>query len=157
MTYILTAMQREADALKLSCSLIGIGASDLPETTEEDIIINVGYCGADGVEPGTIVEPNEVRSYETGEGVKLPIHFDIDHALCFTSENFVSVPCTKAPAIYDMELMKIVSLQYKELYVLKIVSDNLDEDACERFADEKAWETVRNLLKDKGLISVKDL
>lgn len=49
MNRILVAMQREADALGLPCGLIGIGATDLPDTSFDDTIINIGYCGGYGI------------------------------------------------------------------------------------------------------------
>ena len=152
MIYILTAMQREADALGIPCSVTGIGAKDLPETTMDDILVNVGYCGAVGLQPGAIVEPDETASYETGEGSKLETHFDCLHAPCFTAEKFVVEPCSLSPSVYDMELQKIAALPHRELYVLKIVSDNLDEADCEAFEDETAWAKVRALLKGEKLI-----
>ena len=51
-----------------------------------------------------------------------------------------------------MELFKIRKLPHKELYCLKIVSDNLIETDCEAFRDDEAWERVRTLLKGAGLI-----
>ena len=152
MVHILVAMDREAAALGLPCDVIGIGAKNLPETTEEDILVNVGYCGSNDIKPGTIVEPNETASYETGEGQKLRTHFDALHVPCFTSQKFVTEPCSIFPSAYDMELLKIAELPHKELYVLKIVSDNLDEADCEAFNDETAWEQVRALLKGAELI-----
>ena len=137
MIYILTAMQREADALGMPCRVIGIGAKDLPETTDDDILVNVGYCGAVEIRPGTVVEPNETASYVSGEGRNLATHFDVPHVPCFTSEKFVTEPCSGFPSVYDMELGKIAKLSHRELYVLKIVSDNLDEADCEEFCDRK--------------------
>ncbi len=152
MTYILAAMQREADSLGIPCKVIGIKATDLPETTENDILVNVGYCGAVEIPVGTIVEPDEAASYETVEGRKLKTHFDCLHVPCFTAEKFVTEPCCLSASIYDMELAKIAALPHKDLYVLKIVSDNLDEADCEKFNDEIAWEQVRTLLKGEGII-----
>jgi hypothetical protein len=51
-----------------------------------------------------------------------------------------------------MELFKIRKLPHKALYVLKIVSDNLDEKVCEAFDDAAAWDRVRELLKGAHLI-----
>ena len=152
MIYILAAMPREAEALGAPCRVIGIGAKNLPETTEDDIIVNVGYCGAVDIPVGTIVEPNETVSYETGEGKPLQTHFDCVHVPCFTSEKFVTEACSIFPSAYDMELRMIEALPHKELYVLKIVSDNLDEADCEAFDDKDAWEKVRALLKGAKLI-----
>jgi len=148
---ILVAMQREADALGLPCEVVGIGADHLSETSPDDILVNVGYCGAEEIHPGTIVEPNETADYETGIGNALPTHFDVFHAPCFTSAKFVTEPCSLNPSVYDMEL-RIAELPHKELYALKIVSDNLDEADCEAFNDEEAWEQVRTLLKGAKLI-----
>ena len=152
MTRVLVAMEREAEALGIPCTVIGISGIALPETTEEDILVNVGYCGAADIPVGTIVEPGEAASYETGKGRKLRTHFSCVHAPCFTSEKFVVEPCCLLPSVYDMELAKIADLPHRELYVLKIVSDNLNEEDCESFNDEAAWEQVRALLKGEGLI-----
>lgn len=152
MTRILVAMEREAEALGISCTVIGIGAEALPETDGYDVLVNVGYCGAVGIPVGTVVEPDEAASYETAEGRKLRTHFGCVHAPCFTSRKFVLEPCCLSESVYDMELSRIAALPHKELYVLKIVSDNLDEAACESFNDENAWEQVRALLKGEGVI-----
>jgi len=152
MVIILTAMQREADSLGVPCRVIGIKATDLPETTDEDILVNVGYCGATEIPVGTIVEPNEAANYETAEGEKLETHFDCVHAPCFTSKKFVTEPCCLSASIYDMELEKIAVLPHKELYVLKIVSDNLDEADCEKYDDADAWARVRAMLEGAKLI-----
>ena len=152
MIRILVAMQREADVLRLPCEVVGIGATALPETEEDDILVNVGYCGAEEIQPGTIVEPNETADYETGTGSALQTHFDVFHAPCFTSAKFVTEPCSLNPSVYDMELARIAQLPHRELYALKIVSDNLDEADCEAFNDEEAWEQVRTLLKGESLI-----
>ncbi len=152
MIRILVAMEREAEAFGLPCTVIGIGAKELPETTEDDILVNIGYCGAVGFSPGTIVEPDEAAEYGTAESRRLNTHFDCDHAACFTAEKFVCEPCNMDKSVYDMELSKITALPHKKLYCLKIVSDNLDEAACESFNDENAWDRVRLLLKNKNLI-----
>ncbi len=152
MIYILAAMQREADSIGVPCKVVGIKAANLPETTEDDILVNVGYCGAADIKPGTIVEPNEAASYETGESEILQTHFDVLHVPCFTAEKFVTEPCSIFPSIYDMELLKIAKLPHKELYVLKIVSDNLDEADCEKYDDAEAWKQVRTMLEGAKLI-----
>lgn len=76
-------MSREAEALGIPCKVIGIGAVFLPEMAEDDIIVNVRYCGPVEIKPGTIVEPDETVSYETGEGRKLATQFDVLHVPCF--------------------------------------------------------------------------
>lgn len=152
MIRILVAMEREAEALGVPCELIGIGAVNLPETSPDDILVNVGYCGGHRVKVGSVIEPLFAADAATGEAEDLKHHFPCERHPCFTSESFVTEPLCGCPAIYDMELFKIRKLPHKELYVLKIVSDNLDEKACEAFSDEDAWERVRTLLKGEKLI-----
>ena len=151
MTRILVAMEREARALGIPCEIIGIGATSLPVTSEEDVLVNVGYCGAAGFYPGTVIEPDEAIPYGGSEGRKLDTHFSCARAPCFTSAEFATKPCCCSDSIYDMELAKIAVLLHRELYVLKIVSDNLNEADCEAFNDGKAWEQVREMLKEKKL------
>lgn len=152
MIRFLVAMEREAEALGVPCEIIGIGAADLPGTSGEDILVNVGYCGGYKVPVGTVVEPRFARNGSTGEVKDLIPHFPCETHPCITMDAFVTEPLYEAPAIYDMELWKIAALPHKALYCLKIVSDNLDEADCESFYDEEAWERVRELLGGEKLI-----
>ena len=152
MTRILVAMEREAEALGVPCEVIGIGATHLPETTEEDILVNVGYCGGYGIPVGTVVEPLFTENCQTGQVRDLEPHFPCESYPCITSDSFVIEPLYECPAIYDMELWQVSSLPHQKLYALKIVSDNLDEADCEAYNGEAAWERVRELLKGEKLI-----
>ena len=149
---ILVAMEREAEALGIPCEIIGIGAKDLPETAENDILVNVGYCGGYRIPVGTVIEPRFVCDSRTAEVKDLVLHFPCENRLCVTSDTFVTEPLYEAPAIYDMELWKISGLPCKKLYCLKIVSDNLDEKACEVFDDAGAWDRVKKMLEGENLI-----
>ena len=152
MVHILVAMEREAEALGIPCEIIGTGATDIPETAEDDIIVNVGYCGGKDIPVGLIVEPVESISGETGEVINLDHHFDCQPVTCVTSPEFVTEALLSTPAVYDMELAKLVSVPCARLYVLKIVSDNLDMKACESYKKPDAWAEVRRLLGEEGLI-----
>lgn len=153
MIRVLVAMEREGEALALPSDVIGIGATNLPLITPDDIIINVGYCGGDGFKPGTIIEPSAVIDAETGEWIDLPRHFPCQGAICITSTSFVTKSLMTGPAVYDMELAKLARIPCKALYCLKIVSDNLDEKNCEGFNDETAWAQIRAYLTTPGLIA----
>ena len=152
MIRILVAMEREAEALGIPCEVIGIGAEHLPETSPDDTLVNVGYCGGYQVPVGTVIEPLFAGDAATEEVEDLEHHFPCEMRPCFTSDTFVTEPICNCPAIYDMELFKIRKLPHKKLYCLKIVSDNLDEKACEAFDDAAAWDRVRELLKGERLI-----
>ena len=158
MIRLLVAMEREGEALALPFELIGIGADYVPSIASDDIIVNVGYCGGDGIAPGTIVEPKAVIDAETGEWTDLPRHFGeaegVVPALCITSPTFVTTPLMTGPAVYDMELARLARIPCKALYTLKIVSDELNEADCEAFSSDKAWSKVRELLVSAGLIQL---
>ena len=158
MIRLLVAMEREGKALALPFELIGIGTDSVPSIAPDDIIVNIGYCGGDGIAPGTIVEPQTVVDAETGEWIDLPLHFGgvegVVPALCVTSPTFVTTPLMTGPAVYDMELAKLARIPCKALYTLKIVSDNLNEGDCEAFSDEAAWARIRELLVSAGLIQL---
>ena len=152
MTRILVAMEREAKALGLPCEVIGIGADKLPPTADDDVIVNVGYCGGDGIPVGAVVEPKASIDWETQWTYRLEKHFPCRKAICVTAPDFVNEPLVGSPAVYDMELSRLIQLPCRDFYCLKIVSDNLNETDCEGFNDGKAWEQVRKLLKGAGLI-----
>lgn len=147
MIRFLVAMEREADAFGVPCEIIGIGGTNIPEIEETDIIVNVGYCGATGMRPGTIVEPCISVDLSDDSVVELEKHFEVQRAVCYTSDEFVTEPVTEEAAVYDMELSKLAKMKCAGLYVLKIVSDNLNEKDCEAFNSERSWERVRTILK----------
>ena len=154
MIRVLVAMEREGEALALPSDVIGIGATNLPLITPDDIIINVGYCGGDGFKPGTIIEPSAVIDAETGEWIDLPRHFPCQGAICITSTSFVTTPLMTGPGVYDMELARLARIPCKALYTLRIVSDELNEADCESYSDSSAWSKVRELLVSAGLIQL---
>ena len=150
--HILVAMEREAENLGLPCSVIGIGAENLPNIDPDDTVINIGFCGANGITPGTIIAPSEAVSLETGERISLKPGFDCLHTPCYTAESFVKTPAFETGSVCDMELFKITRIPCRELYVLKIVSDNLNEEDCESFCGEESWTVIREMLKKKELV-----
>ena len=161
MIQLLVAMEREGEALgalPFPFEVINITDTSIPAISPSDIIVNVGYCGGDGIAPGTIVEPKAVVDAETGEWIDLDTHFgnveDVVPALCITSPNFITTPLMTGPAVYDMELAKLARIPCKALYTLKIVNDELNEAACESFSDGTVWSKVRELLVSSELIQL---
>ncbi len=150
------AMQREADMVRLPeddnirKEIVGISMLDnLPQVSEDEIIINLGYCGSNSIKVGTIVEPSIATDLRTGAQIKLDHLFDTPTTECFTSDEFVTKSTQDEPCVYDMELYKIAQLPHKALYSLKIVSDNLNLEDCEKYNDETAWEKCLEILNDK--------
>lgn len=164
MIYILVAMEKEKELLQKyvnhPITLIGIGAENLPLTTKNDIIINAGYCGGHMLPVGTIIEPHLCFDCTTRKKKKIKSFFNIfKNVRCYTSNKFVEKPIANFESIYDMELFKIMDLPHRELYSLKIVSDNLNEKDCENFNEEKSWgiigDTIQNFIELEKLFNKK--
>lgn len=149
MVKYLFAMQREADMIDVPNKyIIGINGTEMPETTKEDIIINLGYCGAYKIPVGTIIEPSTVFATNSRKKAQINHIFDAKRVRCYTSDEFVTKPIVNFESIYDMELYKIAQLPHKKLYSLKIVSDNLNEQDCENFNNQECWNKIKELLKE---------
>lgn len=149
MVYYIFAMPREAEQLDIENKVIvGINAINLPETTTEDIIVNIGYCGATADIPvGSIIEPSIVCDAITGESTEIDRIFGCKDIKCFTANEFVTEPIEECNNIYDMELYKLTKLPHKKIYSLKIVSDNLNENDCEQYNDAAAWAKIKDILE----------
>lgn len=146
-------MEREKEKLakfvKHDIDVIGIGATDLPKTTKDDVIINVGYCGAYDMQVGAIVEPHLCFDKKTRKKKQIKSFMGFfERVRCYTSDTFIEKPIVNFRSIYDMELFKLLSLPYRELYSLKIVSDNLNEKDCENFNEDEQWEMVGGLINN---------
>ena len=149
MVYYVFAMPREAEQLDVENKVIvGINAVDPIETTDDDIIVNIGYCGATAdISVGTIVEPSIVYDAISGESASIDRIFGCEDIKCFTANEFVTEPIEECQNIYDMELYKLTKLPHKKIYSLKIVSDNLNENDCEQYNDQEAWAKVKDILE----------
>lgn len=151
------AMQREADMIDVPNKyVIGINGTDMPQTTKEDIIVNLGYCGAYDIPVGTIVEPSIVFNMDNHKKAEINHIFNAKRVRCYTSNEFVTKPIVNFESIYEMELYKITQIPHKKLYSLKIVSDNLNEQDCENFNDIECWNKVKELLNELSLVDVAD-
>lgn len=153
MIIYLFAMQREAEMIDVPNKfIIGINGTNMPETTKEDIVVNLGYCGAYNIGVGTIIEPNVVFDIKTRKKKHINKKFGVKRVRCYTSDEFVTKPIVNFESIYDMELYKIAQLPHKKVYSLKIVSDNLNEKDCEDFNDKECWNKVKELLIENNLM-----
>lgn len=148
MIYYIFAMPREAAHIDVNNKyVVGINATDMIETTAEDTIVNIGYCGAYNVPVGTIIEPSEVYDINSGETARINKIFNCEDIKCYTSNEFVTEPVEEYPSIYDMELFKLTQYPHKRIHALKIVSDNLNEDDCEQYNDAEVWEKIKQILE----------
>ncbi len=147
MIYYFMAMEKEFNKVKADNKyLIGMNAINMPQTTSDDIIINVGYCGSSHLKIGTVVEPLEAINIDTGVKYSIDPIFNKPHYTCYTSSVFVEETDITEQCIFDMELAKIAALPHKKLYSLKIVSDNLDEDAFDAYDPDEVWVEINELI-----------
>lgn len=149
MIYYLFAMPREAEQLDVENKyIVGINAVDVPDITNNDTIVNIGYCGATADIPvGSIIEPSIVYDAISGDSARINKIFGCEDIKCFTANEFVTSPIEDCKNIYDMELYKLAKLPHKNIYSLKIVSDNLNEHDCEQYNDKEAWNKIKNILE----------
>ena len=157
MIHYLIAMPREAELFRKyfdglpagEIDVIGINAVDLEQvkSTEEDILVNIGYAGGYKIPVGTLVEPSFVLDVQTWEAARIDPVFLLEHRMCLTSNTFVESPIYDGPSLYDMELFKIMSLPHKRVHSIKIISDNLCEKDCEEFNSDAAWKLAAELIK----------
>ena len=141
-------MEKEFNKVNASNKyLIGMNAINMPKTTDQDIIINVGYCGSSHLPIGTVVEPQKAINMDTNVSYSIDNIFNKPSYTCYTSSTFVEETDIKEQCIFDMELAKIAALPHKKLYSLKIVSDNLDEDAFDAYDPDEVWVEINELIK----------
>ena len=128
----------------------GVGAINVMHTLRnlplDAQIINIGYAGSANYEIGSAVCVTEVRlnhpcvSYPEPElhlsvmpeaYLKLPEN--CLQSICYSNTDFV-LQSDYRDCVFDMELAYIAALGFKNLYSLKIVSDNLSLHAYREVA-----------------------
>lgn len=152
----LIAMPREAEIFEKvskmcpagSVEIIGIGAVDMRPTDEDDVVVNIGYAGGYRVPVGALVEPIIAVDGKKQTAIGINPLFPVERRVCFTCDEFVTEPLAKYRAIYDMELYKIARMPHKKLYSIKIVSDSLNERACESFNLEDPWRVAAGYIAE---------
>ena len=91
---------------------------------DEDIL-NFGYAGSNILPIGTICTVKDCYNYHPNVEFDEP-HYTLNGMVsCFTNNDFVTQTSIKIPVLFDMELYIILSLGFKKVTSIKIVSDNL--------------------------------
>ena len=172
-TIILVANNDEARKLSskdLKCDILitGEGRSNVIRTlagclkegiiTDDKTIINVGYVGAKGIEPGTVVKIGAVEPYISSETIKENCIFlknikaNLSCQGCFTADNFVKASDDRVAdlpkeCVIDMELYYI-ALMFPYVNSYKIVSDELNYDEYTEASFEESWNKVKEYIKE---------
>ena len=179
MNTIVVAMPSEAEALvgrlklfekdgfyendKFRLFVTGIGVSNVIKTVgrairngnicDNDIIINVGYAGAKGLDIGSIVCISECRRFRPSVTIQEEIETlkpiqGMKSVKCFSNEDFVESDTENNDVAYDMELYYLCRFFDKQISSIKILSDNLDYHAYEGFKADSCWDKVAKILQN---------
>ena len=108
----------------------GVGCGNVIKSLKdiplEEEILNFGYVGSNVIPRGTICTVGECYNYHPNVGIDEP-HYTLKGTVtCYTNNDFVLKTDIKDPVIFDMELYIILSLGFKNVTSIKIVSDNLN-------------------------------
>lgn len=119
---------------------------DVPKDTE---ILNIGYCGAQGLDVGTFINVVRVSTYhknvDFSEFWSFPTVAQIGklvdkNAVCYTSTDFVTEKGNAddlQECVFDMELAFICALGFEHVASIKKVSDNLSVNQYKEYLDNK--------------------
>lgn len=93
-------------------------------------IVNFGYVGSNVIPIGTEVNVCISLLHHPNVNYEEPIYHlkfknPNNDVICYTSNDFVLNTDIKEPVVFDMELAYIMSLGFKNVESIKIVSDNL--------------------------------
>ena len=95
-------------------------------------ILNFGYVGSKTIPIGTEVRIGECRSYHPNTKYKEPIYKLNGDTICYTQNEFIT-PKKEENTVYDMELMYICALGFKNIESIKIVSDSCNEEEYNKY------------------------
>lgn len=108
----------------------GVGCGNVIRTLKDipldENILNFGYAGSNSIPIGTICTVKDCYNYHPNVNFDEP-HYRLNGTTsCFTNNDFVTQTSIKTPVLFDMELYIILSLGFKNVTSIKIVSDNLN-------------------------------
>ena len=119
-----------ADKYKIIRTGVGFGNAikKLKDLDKCIKIINIGYAGSNIIPVGSICEVGRCLNYHpnaTFDEMEYILPTRINSYTCYTGNDFVLATDIKEPCLFDMELYAILSLGFKNVHSIKIVSDNL--------------------------------
>lgn len=114
--------------------VVGVGGANvcehLRDVSRDTVIINVGYAGSANTPIGTVVDVDCCQLYHPNVKYKEPLYQlnlmckGAMMASCLTSNDFV-LQSNERDCLFDMELAYICAMGFKNIYSIKVVSDNL--------------------------------
>lgn len=88
-------------------------------------ILNFGYAGSNSIPIGTTCRVGISENYHPNVKFKEKRYKLKGEYRCLTNNDFVLTTDIKEPVLFDMELYAIMSMGFKKVESIKIVSDNL--------------------------------
>ncbi len=125
-------------AKRFPCRIIktGVGYGNvyraLEKVNREEPIINIGFAGSNVLPVGKVCSVGRVRNYHPGVIFDEPEYKLCGKYPCYTACDFVTETEITEPCLFDMELYAILSMRFKNVVGIKIVSDNLNQNQYER-------------------------
>lgn len=101
-------------------------------------LINIGYAGSNKIPIGNVCVIGECRHYHPNVEYDEEVYTLPGKYVCYTSDDFVLNTDIEMPVVFDMELYAILSMGFKNIIAIKIVSDNLSLDEYELKTNEKS-------------------
>ena len=90
-------------------------------------ILNFGYAGSNTLTKGHYYRVSISENYHPNVEIDEKTYRLCDHGFkCFTSNDFVIQTNIQEPVLFDMELYAIMSMGFKNVQSIKVVSDNLN-------------------------------
>ena len=113
----------------------GIGFANVIESLKDfdknAQVINIGYAGSNTIPRGEVVKIKNCYCHHPVAGEFEEKVYKLNGQVdCYTSGDFVTSTTIKEPVVFDMELLAICALGFKNIQSYKVVSDTLNLDQC---------------------------
>lgn len=100
--------------------------NSLKDIDRETPIFNFGYAGSNFLDIGMVCNIGVSKNYHPNTDFEEKTYFlNNGDFTCYSSNDFVIKTEIKEPCLFDMELYAILSMGFKNVEAIKIVSDNL--------------------------------
>ena len=115
----------------------GVGFGNVYKTLQRvnrnEQILNFGYAGSNKIPVGTICRVGISENYHPNVDFKEKSYkLKNGSYKCLTNNDFVLATEIQEPVLFDMELYAIMSMGFKRVESIKIVSDILNKEQYER-------------------------
>lgn len=109
--------------------------ADIPRDT---YIINIGYAGSNSIAKGTTCVIGVCKHYHPNVEYEEP-EYKLKGGTysCYTSDDFVLHTDIREPVVFDMELYAILTMGFKNVTAIKVISDNLSLEEYENKTNQK--------------------